>query len=329
MRTRIRSHLINGRAQPVVSLRTQFLSKTDGAARRPYQIWIYEMVSRLRPQTLRFGFALALFSVLQSPYTSAGGGAGTTMLGSSGFLGGGQGAAVELLYVGNNQFARISFVPSISILTGASDNASDPAYNSGWSNTSDGGSGLGQWSLTTSGGGVGSFLVSDSSLNGSGASGNINTPGKKARGIAASGGNLAQAQRPFNASLQPGQTFKLNVDTGTIDPGGKVGFALLSAGATRLEFYFSGGDTVYRLNDASGGSRSTGIGLTDGGLHLEFSLTGTDSYSLLIAPAGSSVVTLSGSLLGSGAIDSVQLYNNNAGTGASHYAFFDSLQIVP
>ncbi|HWX21057.1 MAG TPA: hypothetical protein VN578_14245 [Candidatus Binatia bacterium] len=220
------------------------------------------------------------------------------------------------------------------------DNASNPVYNDGdsWNTDDNGGVGFGAWALNadTSGGGSGGFFVADSSGNGSGASGNINTVGNKSWGIYANGGTMSEAVRVFNAPLGVGQVVKLDLDNGYINTAvengggigaGKVGFGLRNGATDVFEFYFTGGDTEYRMHDGSGASGSTSILFTDGGLHIEFTLTGATTYSVTTTPNGGSPSTFTGTLAASGPVDTVRFFNYSAGSNSPHDAYFNSLEI--
>jgi hypothetical protein len=221
---------------------------------------------------------------------------------------------------------------------GAADNASDAAYNSGWYTGTNGGVGFSTWSLSTSGPGYGGFFIYDSSANGSGNSGNINTPGNRSWGIYANLGNLSEAVRPFLMPLATNQTLMLDMDNGLVNSSnenpvgvgpGRVGFGLRSGNATCFEFYYNGDDFEYRINDASGSARGTKLALTDGGLHFQFNLTNGNGYSLTVTPNGGSTRSFTGTLLNSGPISNVRLFNYSAGEWSPHDLYFNSLQIAP
>ncbi|PWU09015.1 MAG: hypothetical protein C5B50_28095 [Verrucomicrobia bacterium] len=230
--------------------------------------------------------------------------------------------------ISSNQFYRLHLVL-------ASDNASDPAYNAGWASAV-AGFGLGPWTLNTTSG-SGGFFVYDSSTNGSGSSGNINTAGNKSWGMFANSGKLSEALRSFNMPLAVGQTFKVDMDNGYINNAsqnggskgpGIVGVSLRNGNSDRFVFYFQGGDTQYRINDSSSG-RATGIPFTDGGLHIELKLLGPDTYTVTITPNGGATTTLTGTLSNSGSIGVVRLFNSSAGFGSAHDAYFNSLLVAP
>src|ERR1019366_2717226 len=114
-----------------------------------------------------------------------------------------------------------------------------------------------------------------SAKNGSGNSGNIDTTANKSWGLYANGGNIAEAVRPFSAPLVAGNTFKIDMDNGTVNTPaqnggaigpGRVGFTLRSGLTNCLTFYFIGDDSQYRIDDGASTGFGTGIAYTDGGL---------------------------------------------------------------
>lgn len=223
----------------------------------------------------------------------------------------------------------------------ASDNASEGAYSAGWANGSNGGSGWGGgWTLSpiTNLSQRGFFVGNSAGNDGGdpGGNGDINTTGSKAWGIYANSGQTADVIRQFYGALHIGDTFTVDFDNGWINSGNSVGLGLRDAGNTnRFEFYFAGGDSVYRINDNSSASRSTGIGWTGQGLRLAFTLTGTNTYSLTVSGVGTDgpgglPTTITGTLTGTvnSAIDRFRFWNYSAGSGSQYDAFFNSLSVT-
>lgn len=123
----------------------------------------------------------------------------------------------------------------------ASDDAGQPAYSGGFLNGTDGGSGFQPWALSFSGSG-GSYI------GGTGL-------GAGSFGIYAGGGagNSAVAQRSFDASLNVGDEFSIQLGHTTIQGGGEVGISLFSGANYRFNMKSVGG--AWLLND--GGSDFT------------------------------------------------------------------------
>ncbi len=219
----------------------------------------------------------------------------------------------------------------------ASDNASDPAYNSGWTTGTNGGFGFNAWTLTN--GANSGFFIGDSTVNAGGASGNINSTGNKSWGEFANSGGVASAVRTFTAggtngaaTLDLGQQFIMKLDNGFVDAGGTVGFGLQdSSGVNRLEFFFVGNSSSYTVSDAA--PQATTHGFTGDGLTAVFTLTTADTYALAISynTGTPPVETFTGTLKGTvgAGIDRVRVFNANAGSGSSKDAFANSMQIVP
>ena len=223
----------------------------------------------------------------------------------------------------------------------ATDNASDAVYSPAWTTGDNGGSGFNAWTLRTSSGGQDGFngqFIGTSANNGNGTTTpNIDTTGSKAFGEYGNSGNNAVGFRGFGVSLALNSTFSWSMDNGNIDNGNAVGLVLRNGNASanvgdfnnglRFEFLFLGGDAGYTYND-NGGLHSTGIGFTSTGLRLGFTLTGANTYSLSVSNLASGVVSLvSGTLAGSGSVDSFSIFNNNAGGGGAADAFFNSFEV--
>ncbi len=218
----------------------------------------------------------------------------------------------------------------------ASDTASASAYDDGLQNGDNGGTGFGAWTgrdPATDGSTKGIF-IGNSTTNGSGTSGGINTSGE-AFALYANSSATASVVRPFTGALTVGQTFKIALDNGFLDTGATVGLGLQTSGGTnRLEFYYIGGDSInsYKVNNGTQSNLSPTVGFTTDGLLLEFTLTATDSYSLAVKNTGGTTLsTASGSLggvAGTG-IEQVRLFNSNAGSGDANNVFYNSLEVVP
>jgi len=214
----------------------------------------------------------------------------------------------------------------------AFDDAGDPLYSqSGWANGDNGGFGFGPWDLELLGvSGMAGFYLGDSSLNGDGMSGDINTGEGVAFGLFAEGGKLAMATRNLPGVLRVEEKFFIDMDTGFINNSeqngglgnGKVGVQLRnSEGGTRFEFTLSNGDPYYKINGIQ-----TPRPFTADGVHLEFVLTGVDSYWVSVSGLSE---PLTGRLAGEGPIDQLAFFNFSSGSGTSQHAFFNNPTVVP
>ena len=229
----------------------------------------------------------------------------------------------------------LAFNSQASLITVAADSANN--YGNQWSGN--GGTGFDEWNFITdsANGSAGGFLANKSTQN------DLNhiasNPSDNAWGSYANGDgfNQFEAYRGFagNSLTQSGDTFNVSFEHGGITQGGSVGFVLRNQNIhnsigdynqkSRFEFGFIGGGQHYSIFDGQG-VIDTGINYTDAGLNITFSLLSADLYQLDIFNAfdNSFVQSRNGSLMGSGNIDSVSLYNRDAG---NDNAYFNSLSI--
>jgi len=221
-----------------------------------------------------------------------------------------------------------------SLITVAADNANN--YGNQW--LGNGGSGFDDWLFISdaANGSAGGFLANKSSnndLNHIASNPSNNAWGSYANGM---GFNQFEAYRGFsnNALTQAGDVFQLSFEHDAITQGGAVGFVLRNDNIhngigdynqqSRFEFGFIGGGQHYSIFDGQG-VIDTGIGFTDAGLNLTFTLLSPDLYQLDIFNSfdNSLLQSRNGNLNGSGSINSVALYNRDAGKDA----FFNHLSI--
>ena len=246
--------------------------------------------------------------------------------------------------------AQIQVVPQTPTPDG-SDEASAPEYiNNGWG-TGQGefGTTFGAWTLTTTSGSLfdNGFFVGSSTNNAGGGGPGIDSifdPGPARRSDDERRvGHVCQQQQhrrsvPALCRLaRSGQEFELEMDNGNIDTGGYVGFVLRNGNVTtnknagqRFEFLFAGGESTYKYIDENG-VHDTGIGFTGGGLSVRFILTSPDTYALRVIALGNlTPFNFSGMLSGSAglSIESMALYNQNAGSGSSKDVFFNKLLVT-
>lgn len=180
---------------------------------------------------------------------------------------------------------------------------------SSWTNNSGSTPRFGSWSLSNSP--AAGFFVG-TSINS-----NMNVATPKGFGLYAASNAAATAIRDFSVPMVVGDRFTLKFDNNRLQTGGQAGFSLAdSNGATRFRFYFVGGESHYRVSDATT-NKQTSIPYTDGGLSLTFTLTSTNGY-LLDAGNGYS---LAGPLAAGSAISRLSLEAKDLGNGGS-YDFF-------
>jgi hypothetical protein len=223
------------------------------------------------------------------------------------------------------------------------DNTLGPVYSNGWTSASNSGRGFGPWTLTETSTNINSdgFFVGSSTNNGNGT--NDIDVGGTSWGLYANSGNLAVAYRAFSNSLAAGGALRVDLDNGYVNASGTVGFVLRNGNFTggptnyttgaRLQFLYVGFDSSnsYKVVD-SGGQHNLGVPLTLTGLHLLFTLNTTNTYTLLTIDnaSGNTNSTFSGTLGGTSGstVDSIALFNNNAGAGSSNNVYFNTLQTV-
>ncbi len=190
--------------------------------------------------------------------------------------------------------------------------------------------GFGPWVFNHSGS-AGNFIGS-AAANGDGDNnndGDINTT--NAFGLYANSGGVANMSRPFTNPLIAGEQFSVDYDNGYIDNGSTVGIGLQNtSGENLLEFYFVGGQSEYKLN-AGSGETGTGIGYTDEGLSLSFTLISDGVVSVQITNLANSAVTSITQNLSNPAggqeIAQLRFFNANAGGGGNYDAFINSLSL--
>lgn len=223
------------------------------------------------------------------------------------------------LGVGTNRIVVTATNAGVTFATNAADRGSSPVYNDGWTATDNGGFGFGAWQLYTSSTNVnnnGRFMANAAAVN-------IGVP---AWGLYANSGNLSEAKRILAAPLATGQTLRVSMDNGFIDPGSGVGVAIQNNnGDTLWEFFFNGGDQYYTI---SGGT--TDVGWTSSGIIVELTLVGPTNYSATITPLGSSSRVINGNLLpnANSSATLCRVWNYNAGAGSDYDVFFNDMAIL-
>lgn len=242
--------------------------------------------------------------------------------------------------------AVIVAAPAFAALP-ASDNADDPAYNAGWNSGSNGGTGWFPWVINVdqAQGFAGTFTAG----GGNGDLNNIKSPNRAWGTYANSNGTqkVAAYRRltgdAFNsANLVNGQKITIFQENGNIQPGGFVGmifgptnygaFQPFSGGLSgtlngQALFGFFGGDNNYKIVDALG-TLDTGIGFTDAGLKVEFTLNNvnTGNYSLRVTRLSDSAVFNFNNRQVSGGVDGIGLFNYDA---EFNDQFFNSVALIP
>jgi len=198
-----------------------------------------------------------------------------------------------------------------------------------------GGAGFGAWqNYPTENSDVNGLFIGDSNSNGDGSGPGINSAGDVAFGLYANSGEVALAVRAFSGDLVVGQSFYVDIDTGTLEGDDSLqSFSLQDAdGETRFELFIRTGSSSYLLNDGEG-EFSTEFPVTSGGLRIAITITSEDTYDISLTElASGNNTSFSGRLLGgiSGAgIARAQFYhfNNSANSGPEGALFVNFLEV--
>jgi len=218
-----------------------------------------------------------------------------------------------------------------------------------WTNGANGGTGFRPWSLYSNNHGSG---FAGLEYNNTVGDANIQVSGSVWKLYAVDFVSTLQqeeaiAYRGFTASLgSPGDTFSVSMEMQNVNGGignpGQMGFALRNGNATgsgnqttgaRLAVYLAGGSNYVVVADASGTFTTT---VTNSGLGATYDfavmLTGPNTYSLTITRytavgVAAAPVTVTGTLAGSGTIDSFSLFNwkNSTDNGYNSDVYFNKL----
>ena len=181
-----------------------------------------------------------------------------------------------------------------------------------WVQGSGAGTGFGGWFFNNSASESSTFIANNNA--------NMNVGAPKGFGLYANGAGFARVSRSFVTPMRSGDTFRVRFDNNWITSGKDVGFELRDTnGAVRFKFRFVGGESTYRITDATA-NRDSGLAYTGAGLDLKLTLGAGNSYSL---ETGSSVIT---NTLGSGsAISWLEFFNNGAGPNSDYDFFFGEM----
>ena len=230
----------------------------------------------------------------------------------------------------------------------AEDDASNAAYNGQWDNTKNGGSGFGNWTLTTEGNDNerhAGFYIATTKNNP-----DLNNIAKndKAFGLFANGPGFEQAigYRAFERPLKPGDSFSFMMQNGPFekkfdrdDPTpGSVGVVLRTSNANSsvadynkdavFEFgYYSGKDS-YQIYDGTGPDKAdSGVPFTESGLSVTITVTGTDTYDMEIQTlSDKKLIKLPGrKFSAAGSIQSFAVFDRN---GEKNDAYFNQFQVA-
>ncbi len=207
----------------------------------------------------------------------------------------------------------------------AADNASNSAYNDGWGNGDNGGSGFQVWTLDGGNGGSGSFGRFIGSSTGLGGGSDINVSGESF-GLYANGSGTAfsGAARSFSSGpLNVGQQFSFVVAVNFRN--GNKGFDLQDINGNSI-WNFNVGSDAYRVNGANVFGNTYHANTI-----FSFNFTqnsGTLDYTITRSGGLSGTVSSSSSI-SADSIYGIRFYNSGTGTGSENDFFFNSLSVVP
>jgi hypothetical protein len=216
----------------------------------------------------------------------------------------------------------------------AADAADDPAYANGWQEGDDGGTGWASgWDFYRLGdeADVG-YAVESSTGNGAGdpnGDGDIDTGGVAWRLFARNGAQVG-AERRLAARMKVGDTLSIDMDVEALPNNifAIIDFATDSSLEPRMSFGLRDGAPNYHYYDDAGDIDS-GVAVNEGGLHVEFTITGANTYTMNLVPRVGTASSRSGVLHGSGAITTIGIYLTADASAITRHAFFNSPELVP
>lgn len=213
----------------------------------------------------------------------------------------------------------------------ASDFASAAAYGDGWIDGDEGGTGWDPaypWTFSPTNA---PFAAESSTGNGNGdtnGDGDIDT-GNRAFGMIALNSSFNYAVRFLGAvPLLVGERASWDFDavgSGAIYFASCALMEYVDTPEQRFAIHIAGELANYQVIDAAG-MVDLGIPVTDEGIHVEFDLTGADSYTSRLTPLGGTMIEHSGTLGGAGDIVAFLCAIGGGGSG-TYKAYFNSVVI--
>jgi hypothetical protein len=214
--------------------------------------------------------------------------------------------------------------------TPGSDNANDPAYVSGWTNGTDGGTAatFGPWTLTPSPNSTNAgFLIGDSTtLSAGNTGGNINTSGKSFELFGFDSGGNADATRAFDSALTVGQEFSLDLAVNFLN--GVKGFDLLVG--TTSKFELNMGNSSYTVfNSNSNGDIFGDAYSSNTVFHLDFLQTSLTGGTWTITRSGGLTGTATGTYNGDPTGFHLYDHQTSGGGAPEDSLYVNNLLVVP
>ena len=219
--------------------------------------------------------------------------------------------------------AAVLLCTSTFAATPGSDFANDPAYDDGWVDGDDGGTPATfvPWGLQTTGTGTSGFVIETSTFLGGGA--NIDTDGEAFSLYAQGSDNRVDAFRTFGESLQPGQTFSLDLAVRFTD--GDKGFSLRAGGTSIFNINVAGGG--YAVNDVTTGGGAV-LGTYDDNTVFSIQLTQTSETQGTWQVVRTGGISTSANGTYTGVPTNFQFYVAESGTTSANNLYFNNLAVT-
>jgi hypothetical protein len=214
--------------------------------------------------------------------------------------------------------------------------ASASVYDDGWQDGDNDGDGFGPWDLRVSTSDLtqAGHFIGNSTFNGDGddnGDGDINT-GDRAWGLYANNGAQTSANRDLSQELTVGSSLRIKIDNGFVDDlPSNLGLQTWSNGGTTNSWYLrlDGGDAEYQTLSGDG-LEFIGIPFTDEGLEVELTTLSLTQIRVTVRSLDSdnpAVFSEVATLLNSGFIDQIRIFNNNVGMDGPRDLFINDLSV--
>ncbi len=128
----------------------------------------------------------------------------------------------------------------------------------------------------------------------------------------------------FPAFIQLGLDHGSTIQGNGLPGSGVVGIQFFDGATLAYEFRYVGGNGAARweYGDSSGFNQTSTVGFSTNGYNFRLNQTGSNTYSFSVNGSQITTGTLAG---GAGFVDSVKVFNNNAGSGGNANVVFNTL----
>ncbi len=145
--------------------------------------------------------------------------------------------------------------------------------------------------------------------------------GQQATATSVNFSSLSGISRALNSN---GDSVEITLDHGSIQNGGSIGvYVRNNANTVVSTVFFNGGDTTYRVTDGTGSNSSLGVGFTSSSFKMKFALNNTSGGYTLSVNGNNFVRALGGTT-----INSIAVFNNNAGFGGGADFLYSPVKIT-